>query len=117
MDDLEEDTNVKGKGHRSTGAFGVCTLAIGGLKSFGVLFVELSRTYSVSSRALASIQSLTGFFFLGIGPISNALGMRYSHRLVVFTGGVITLVGLVLSSFAKSVEVLYITYGVITEFI
>ncbi|XP_060083193.1 monocarboxylate transporter 12-like [Ylistrum balloti] len=96
------------------GCFGISMFILGGLKSFGVLYVELAKKFQVSNQALSGIQSLAGFFFLFLAPLSNALSTRFTHRVVIFTGGIITSCGLILSSQAPSVTVLYFTYGLIT---
>ncbi|KAK3088166.1 hypothetical protein FSP39_015571 [Pinctada imbricata] len=95
-------------------AFLICLLTIGGIKSFGVLLVELSRQYDLPKSLLSLIQSLTGFFFLSLGPVSNALSMKYSFQKMTIIGGIFTSLGLILTSFAKSVEVIFITYGILT---
>ncbi|XP_033760794.1 monocarboxylate transporter 5-like [Pecten maximus] len=96
------------------GCFGISMFIIGGLKSFGVLYVEMAKKFQVSNQALSSVQSLAGFFYLFFAPVCNALSTRFTHRLVIFVGGIMTCSGLILSSLAPSVVVLYFTYGVIT---
>ncbi|XP_021340020.1 monocarboxylate transporter 12-B-like, partial [Mizuhopecten yessoensis] len=96
------------------GSFGICMLIIGGLKSFGVLYVELAKKFQVSNQVLSSVQSLAGFCYLFFGPVCNALSTRFTHRVVIFTGGIMTSTGLILSSLAPSVVVLFFTYGLIT---
>ncbi|XP_071164883.1 uncharacterized protein [Mytilus edulis] len=89
-------------------------LVIGSLKSFGVLYVELSRKYNVSNKELQSIQSLTGFFYLGLGPVGIALSMKFSHRAVCFVGGLFGGTGFLLTAFAPSLDYYYLTYGCLT---
>lgn len=96
------------------GCFGLSIFIIGGLKSFGVLYVEMSKKYQVSNQALSSVQSLAGFFYLSCAPVCNALSTRFTHRVVIFIGGVLTSVGLILSSLAPTVAVLFVTYGIFT---
>ncbi|XP_062611115.1 monocarboxylate transporter 12-like [Saccostrea cucullata] len=96
------------------GTFGNLALVVGILKSFGVLLVELSHIYNVPASLLASSQSLCGWLHLGLAPLSNNLSQRFSHRLVVFCGGVLSVVGLVATSFVRDVGWFFITYGVIT---
>ncbi|XP_052104904.1 uncharacterized protein LOC127737976 [Mytilus californianus] len=89
-------------------------LVIGSLKSFGVLYVELSREHNASNKELQSIQSLTGFFYLGLGPVGTALSMKFSHRAVCFVGGLFGGTGFLLTAFAPSLEYYYLTYGCLT---
>jgi hypothetical protein len=46
-------------------------LVIGGMKCFGVFYVEVARQYHVSSKEIQLIQSLTGFFYLGLGKMMD----------------------------------------------
>lgn len=48
------------------------------------------------------------------GPFSIWLCDRYTHQKVIFVGGLFASTGLILSSFAPSIEVMYITYGILT---
>lgn len=97
--------------------FSTATIAlfvIGGIKSFGVLLMEFGRIYQIPKSQLTVVQSITGFFFLSLSPFSNWLCDRYTHQKVIFVGGLLTSSGLILSSFAPSIEVMYFTYGVLT---
>ena len=49
------------------GSFGVFALSIGIMKSFGVLFVELSRIYDAPASVLASSQSLCSCLHMALG--------------------------------------------------
>ncbi|XP_033759529.1 monocarboxylate transporter 1-like [Pecten maximus] len=51
---------------------------------------------------------------LGLGPVSAVLTKRYHHKTLICFGGLFTGGGLILSSIAPSIEVLYLTYGIIT---
>ncbi|XP_052705911.1 monocarboxylate transporter 5-like isoform X2 [Crassostrea angulata] len=94
----------------------ISLFVIGGIKSFGVLLLEFGKVYQIPKSQLTVIQSITGFFFLSLSPFSNWLCDRYTHQRVIFVGGLLTSSGLVLSSFAPSIEVMYFTYGVLTGF-
>ncbi|OWF41161.1 Monocarboxylate transporter 12 [Mizuhopecten yessoensis] len=96
------------------GGFFISFFVVGGQKSFGILYVELSEKFHVSNKALSLTQSLAGFLQQFLGPISAALSRRYSYKTLICFGGLMAGGGLVLSSFATSYEVLYFTYGIIT---
>ncbi|XP_047206998.1 monocarboxylate transporter 12-B-like isoform X3 [Girardinichthys multiradiatus] len=49
-----------------------------------------------------------------LAPLGSFLGNRLSCRATVFLGGILSSVGLVLSSFASSLEFLYASLGVLT---
>jgi len=48
------------------------------------------------------------------GPFSNFVGERFTYRVVMVVGSCIVLIGYTASAFVNSVEILYLTYGVIT---
>ncbi|XP_050404935.1 monocarboxylate transporter 12-B isoform X1 [Patella vulgata] len=101
---------------RFPGCFGMHILAVGGIKSFGVLFVEFEHRFDTTSRALASVQAVTTTFMMGMCPVSNALSKKFGCRRIVFIGGIFMGLGFVLSSFVQSYQWLYLTYGVISGF-
>ena len=43
---------------------------VGGLKSFGVLFVEIKSQYDVSSKAVTSAQGIAMTLMMGCGEIA-----------------------------------------------
>nr|XP_006817454.1 PREDICTED: monocarboxylate transporter 12-like [Saccoglossus kowalevskii] len=49
-------------------------------------------------------------------PLVSSLNKKFGTRVVVVTGGIISSIGLLLSSFANSVYVLYVSYGIIGGF-
>ncbi|ESP04890.1 hypothetical protein LOTGIDRAFT_109500 [Lottia gigantea] len=95
------------------GCFGMHILAVGGIKCFGVLFVELEHHYDTTSRAIASIQAIASTLMMALSPVSNALSEKFGCRRVVFLGGTLLLVGFFTSAFVPAYEWLYLTYGVI----
>ena len=56
--------------------------------------------------------SLTFFF----GPVAGKLCDRFSPRVVAFLGGLVSIIGLVSTSQAHNIFVMYATYGVIFAF-
>ena len=54
----------------------------------------------------------TGIMFL-FGPLTTSMCEAFGCRVVTLCGGVTCVVGLVLSSFATSLTLLYVTYGLI----
>ncbi|XP_060084724.1 monocarboxylate transporter 12-like [Ylistrum balloti] len=89
------------------GVFFTSMFLVGSSKSFGILHVELSTKFQVSNKALSISQSLAGFLQQFLGAVSAALTKRYSHRTLIFWGGLMIGAGLVLSSFATSIGVGY----------
>ncbi|KAL8588449.1 hypothetical protein ACOMHN_024551 [Nucella lapillus] len=96
------------------GCFGMHVLVVGGVKSFGVLFVELQQLYGVSAKQLGIMHGLACVLMMALGPVSNALSVRFSCRWVVFVGGVLMGCGFVSSAFVPSFPYLYFTYSILT---
>ena len=96
------------------GAF-ICNFVVFGThNSFGVIYGTLIKELSISSAETAWIGSMAmglNFFF---GPIASALCERIGCRLTTLTGAVLSVSGLLLSSFItkKDVSKMYATYGV-----
>lgn len=53
------------------------------------------------------------FFFIFAGPVASALVNRFGHRAVIMTGAFVGLVGLSSSSLVYSVDVLFVTIGLV----
>ena len=50
------------------------------------------------------------------GPIASSLCQRYGCRLVASVGGLIGVLGLLLTSFTENIYVIYLTYSVLWGF-
>jgi len=62
---------------------------------------------------LAWIGSIAfGMNFL-FGPLVSGLALRYGCRVVGCAGGIISALGLLLTSFANSIYVIYVTYSLL----
>lgn len=96
------------------GGFFVSFSIVGSQKSFGMLYADLSTEYRTSNKALSITQSLAGFLQQFLGPISAILIKKYSHRTLIISGGICIGGGLMVSSLAPSIGVLYMTYGIIS---
>ena len=48
------------------------------------------------------------------GPVTSFLMTKFEHRKVALFGGIVSSAGLLMSSFAKEIWHLYLTYGLIT---
>lgn len=59
------------------------------------------------------MSSLLSGFYLIAGPFVSAMANRWGFRPVTIVGSVIASAAFAVSSFATSVPVLYITYGII----
>ncbi|XP_041364608.1 monocarboxylate transporter 12-like [Gigantopelta aegis] len=81
--------------------------------SFGVLFSELLDAFGESKSKTSWVGSLFLGMSLLLGPFASALIAKYGCRRVTIFGGLVSAVGLIASSFATSINMLCITYGLI----
>ncbi|XP_018575240.1 monocarboxylate transporter 14-like [Anoplophora glabripennis] len=81
--------------------------------TFGLLFIEFLHEFKASKSATSWIGSLFMAIPLIAGPIGSALVDKYGCQSMTVVGGLICTVGFVLSSYAKSIGVMYITFGII----
>ncbi|CAG5119600.1 unnamed protein product [Candidula unifasciata] len=95
------------------GAFTVTLICDGLSYCFGVLYAELLVQFEESR----SKTSLVGSIFFGVamilGPLASALTTRFGCRTMTIFGGLLASLGLFLSFFATSIEMLCFTFSVI----
>ncbi|CAM1312339.1 Mct1 (predicted) [Pycnogonum litorale] len=95
-------------------SFIIHVIADGITYTFGIYYVEFLDYFHQSNAKTSWILSILSGVTLSIGPISSALTNRYGCRGVTIVGTLIAAVGLICSIFAPSVEVLYLTIGIMT---
>lgn len=81
--------------------------------SFGLLYIEFLHEFGASKSKTAWIGSLFMAVPLLSGPIMSALVDRYGCRNMTIAGGLISGFGFILSIFSHTIEVMYLTFGVI----
>ncbi|KAF7410041.1 hypothetical protein HZH68_004422 [Vespula germanica] len=81
--------------------------------SFGLLYIEFLKEFGASKAKTAWIGSLFMAVPLLSGPVMSALVDRYGCRKMTIAGGLISGFGFVLSCFSNTIEVMYLTFGVI----
>lgn len=81
--------------------------------SFGLLYIEFLQAFGASKSKTAWIGSLFMAVPLLSGPVMSALVDRYGCRNMTILGGLVSGLGFVLSSFSNTIEVMYLTFGVI----
>lgn len=94
-------------------SFSISMIADGISFSFGLLYVELLNEFGASKSMTSWIGSLFIAVPLLSGPVMSSLVDKYGCRNMTILGGVISTVGFVLSAYAKSIYVMYVTFGVI----
>lgn len=97
-------------------SFMINLIADGITFSFGVIFVEFLNYFEESKGKTAWIGSLFMAMPLLSGPIASFLTDRYGCRKVTIAGSILAALGFVLSSFADSMEVLFLTFGILSGF-
>ena len=97
-------------------SFLVNMIADGITFSFGVLFIELQKEFAESKAVTAAVVSLFHSVPLLVGPIASALTDRYGCRKMTILGSLLATVGFLLSSFCYRLELLYLTFGLMSGF-
>lgn len=97
-------------------AFMVNLIADGITFSFGVIFVEFLHYFGEGKSKTAWIGSLFMAMPLLSGPVASFLTDRYGCRKVCIVGGILAAAGFIVSSFTHSMELLFLTFGIIAGF-
>lgn len=84
--------------------------------SVGVLFSEWLEVFQESKAKTAFASSLFVSMPAICGPVASIITNKFGCRLTTVAGGLIAATGCVLSCFAGSIEVICITFGVISGF-
>lgn len=84
--------------------------------SVGVLFTEWLDFFGESKAKTALVSSLFVSMPAICGPIASIITNKFGCRLTTVAGGVIAAVGCLLSCLANSIEVLCITFGIVSGF-
>ncbi|KAH8372876.1 hypothetical protein KR009_007032 [Drosophila setifemur] len=93
----------------------VVSLIADGLSfSFGIINVQLLEYFGESTSKTAWISSLFFSVPLLMGPIWSNLVDKYGCRKMTIIGGVVSAFGFGLSSFCNSIEMLMVTFGIIS---
>lgn len=91
----------------------LCNMVVDGISySFGIFFMEFVQYYRAPKGRTAWIGSLLSGCYLSAGPIVSALTNRFGCRAVTIAGSIVSCIAFLLSTFAPSVDVLMLTYGI-----
>ncbi|KAI0224506.1 Monocarboxylate transporter 5 [Lamellibrachia satsuma] len=83
------------------------------IRSFGIFFELLQERYRTSAVEIAWIPAIVGSVGLFSAIPANLVCNKFGQRRVVVVGGVLMNMGFVLSTFAKKLCMLYLTYGIL----
>ncbi|XP_077990483.1 monocarboxylate transporter 13-like [Glandiceps talaboti] len=95
------------------GTFITLSLSTGSVFSFGVFYVAFLDAFNESKADTVWVGSIAAFLCTVSGPLSLSSSRRFGHRKTVMTGGLITAIGFLLSSYATKLIHLYFTYGIL----
>lgn len=109
----DEDIPDGGWGWTITAAaFFINVIIIGTHNVFGLLFLDLVDEFGESMFRTSTIGSIAFGCILIFGPVGGILSNKYGCRTVALVGVGIATLGLFCSSFASSIDMLSLTYGV-----
>ncbi|NXJ68278.1 MOT6 protein, partial [Rostratula benghalensis] len=89
-------------------------LTLGFPSCIGVFFTDLQHDFQASNSETSWFPSIMVAVLHGGGPLCSILVKRFGCRFAVMLGGLLSGVGMVSSSFCKSISQLYLTAGFIT---
>ncbi|NXX80530.1 MOT6 protein, partial [Urocolius indicus] len=89
-------------------------MTLGFPSCIGVFFTDLQHEFQASNSETSWFPSIMVATLHGGGPLCSILVKRFGCRFAVMLGGLLSGVGMVASSFCKSISQLYLTAGLIT---
>lgn len=97
-------------------SFFVNLIADGVTFSFGIIYMEFLHYFEEARGKTACIGSLFMAMPLLSGPVASFLTDRFGCRRVSIFGSILAAFGFIVSSFTDSIEVLFLTFGIISGF-
>src|SRR6266700_6965620 len=92
-------------------AFAVTFVGFGSAYTFSAFVEPLQRDFAASRGSVSLVFSLAGFLYFGLGIVSGPLADRFGSRAFAVTGMILTGLGLVAASIARSLAEVYAAYG------
>jgi MFS transporter, OFA family, oxalate/formate antiporter len=92
-------------------AFAVTFVGFGSAYSFSAFVESLQRDFGASRGSVSLVFSLAGFLYFGLGIVSGPLADRWGSRRFAVAGMILTGLGLVAASRARSLLEVYAAYG------
>ena len=93
------------------GAFAVMLVGFGCAYSFSAFVESLQRDFAASRGSVSIVFSLAGFLYFGLGVASGPLADRWGSRRLALIGMILTGLGMVLASAARTLAEVYLAYG------
>jgi MFS family permease len=92
-------------------AFAVTFVGFGCAYTFSAFVGELQRDFGASRGSVSLVFSLAGFLYFGLGIVSGPLADRFGSRRLAVAGMILTGLGLMAASAARSLPEVYVAYG------
>ncbi|XP_049907500.1 monocarboxylate transporter 13 [Epinephelus moara] len=94
-------------------AFFIMGLTGAVLKNFGLFFLDIQSHFGVLTSTTSWVTSTTiAMFHLG-APLASALTLRFSQRVVIIVGGLLSATGMLMASLDLGLPCLYLTMGIL----
>lgn len=85
-------------------------------RSFTLIYQELIIKFGQSASSTATVVAIFGAVKLCSSPLVGMLCNKFGLRAVTITGGLVSFVGMLMSSFPPNLPYLCFSYGVVTAF-
>ncbi|XP_033759184.1 monocarboxylate transporter 12-like [Pecten maximus] len=94
-------------------SFMVSFLVDGVCFTFGIFFPEFLRHFGESKGKTQILGSVLNGAYLSLGPVAGALVNKFGCRKIAISGAFVSSIGLFLSTFSPTLDVMIILYGVV----
>lgn len=91
--------------------FAITFVGFGAAYSFSAFLVPLQHDFAASRGSVSLVFSLAGFLYFGLGVLTGPLADRFGSRPLAVIGMILTAIGLVAASAARSLTEVYAAYG------
>ncbi|XP_051868268.1 monocarboxylate transporter 13 isoform X3 [Pristis pectinata] len=81
------------------------------VRSFGIFFLDIQKYFETLAFKVSWINAITVAVFHLSSLLASALHLKLSHRVIAMIGGILSMLGLLLGSFAFSLNWMYFTTG------
>jgi len=92
-------------------AFAITFVGFGSAYTFSAFVEPLQREFDASRGSVSLVFSLAGFLYFGLGLVSGPLADRFGSRPLAVIGMLLTGLGLVAASAARTLTEVYLAYG------
>jgi MFS family permease len=91
--------------------FAITFVGFGSAYSFGAFLLPLQHDFNASRGSVSVVFSVAGFFYFGLGAVTGPLADRWGAKRLAVGGMLLTGLGLVVASAARSLTEVYAAYG------